>query len=92
MMSLHPVSLGIAFLGAVSYSICLNGRRALYQNLRYMLPVVILTALINPVFSHQGDDPAVSAVRQSADARIYSVWYSGCCNAGDSTVLVLILQ
>ena len=54
MMSLHPVSLGIAFLGAVSYSICLNGRRALYQNLRYMLPVVILTALINPVFSHQG--------------------------------------
>lgn len=54
MMSLHPVSLGIAFLGAVSYSICLNGRRALYQNLRYMLPVVILTALINPAFSHQG--------------------------------------
>ena len=36
MMSLHPVSLGIAFWGAVSYSICLNGRRALYQNLRYM--------------------------------------------------------
>ena len=54
MMSLHPVSLGIAFWGAVSYSICLNGRRALYQNLRYMLPVVILTALINPAFSHQG--------------------------------------
>ena len=54
MMSLHPVCLMIAFMGAFAYSVCLGGRKAVLRNLRYMIPVIILTALINPAFSHQG--------------------------------------
>ena len=48
MMSLHPVCLMIAFMGAFAYSVCLGGRKAVLRNLRYMIPVIILTALINP--------------------------------------------
>ena len=50
----HPVCLVISFICAFVYSVYLNGRKALKFNLVFMLPMLIITALINPLFNHQG--------------------------------------
>lgn len=54
MFFMHPVCLGISLICAFTYSIYLNGKRALCFNLKYMLPMLAVTALINPVFNHEG--------------------------------------
>ena len=50
----HPLCLGISLVCALTYSIYLKGKKAVRFNLVYMLPLLIITALINPAFSHQG--------------------------------------
>lgn len=50
----HPVCLGISLVCALTYSIYLKGKKAVRFNLIYMLPLLIITALINPAFSHRG--------------------------------------
>ena len=50
----HPVCLGLSLIGALAYSIYLKGRKAVRLNLVYRLPLLVITALINPAFSHQG--------------------------------------
>lgn len=50
----HPVCLGISLVCALTYSIFLKGKKAVRFNLVYMLPLLVITALINPAFSHQG--------------------------------------
>jgi energy-coupling factor transport system permease protein len=50
----QPVCLGISFIGAFVYSVMLKGRDGIKTNLIYMLPLIVLTAVLNPAFSHQG--------------------------------------
>lgn len=50
----HPVCLGMSFICGLSYSIYLKGKKAVRFNLKYMLPLLIMTMLINPAFSHEG--------------------------------------
>ena len=50
----HPACLVISFICAFIYSLYLNGRKALKFSLVYMLPMLIVTALLNPAFNHQG--------------------------------------
>lgn len=50
----HPVSLGISLAGSLCYAICLRGRRAVRASLLYLLPMVVMAALINPAFNHAG--------------------------------------
>jgi len=54
MLLLHPLTLAISFGGAFVYSCRLSGRRALRFNLLYLLPLLLLMALMNPLFNHQG--------------------------------------
>ncbi len=54
MIFMHPVCLLISLACSLSYSIYLNGARAARFSLRYMLPLLLLTALINPMFNHEG--------------------------------------
>ena len=54
MVFMHPVCLSVSLLCAITYSVYLNRRKAVSFNLRYMLPILILTALINPLFNHAG--------------------------------------
>ncbi len=54
MFLMHPVCLAVSLLCAFTYSVYLNGRKALRFNLKYMLPMLAVTALINPAFSHEG--------------------------------------
>ena len=50
----HPLCLLISLTCSISYSVYLNGKKALRFNLLYMLPLFIISALINPAFSHEG--------------------------------------
>ena len=54
MFFLHPVFLGISLVCSVSYAILLKGRRTAKFYLWGMLPSILLMALINPAFNHQG--------------------------------------
>ena len=50
----HPVCLAVSFMCAFTYSIYINGRKTVRFTLVYMLPLLIITALLNPVFNHEG--------------------------------------
>lgn len=54
MFFLHPLCLAISLFFAIVYSLKLKGRAALRFNLRVLLPVFLLTVLINPIFNHAG--------------------------------------
>ena len=51
---LHPVCLCISLLSGFTYSVMLKGRKAIKNNLIYMLPMIVAMALINPAFNHDG--------------------------------------
>ena len=54
MFFMHPISLLISLASALTYAIYLNGRKAVQFSLRYMLPMMLLAAVTNPVFNHAG--------------------------------------
>ncbi|CEN78190.1 energy-coupling factor transporter transmembrane component T [Paraclostridium sordellii] len=54
MFFMHPIFLLISLLTAFIYSVMLNGKRAVKFNILYMIPILIVTSIINPAFSHKG--------------------------------------
>ena len=54
MCFMHPICLGVSLVTALTYSIYLRGKKAVRFSLLYMLPMMILAALINPAFNHEG--------------------------------------
>ena len=54
MFYMHPVFLALSLAGSVSYSIYLKGRKTVKVFLIGMLPVCLLTMVMNPLFSHAG--------------------------------------
>lgn len=55
MPCIYPSGLpGMSFIGAFVYSVLLRGYDGFRTNIKYMIPLILLTALINPAFSHQG--------------------------------------
>ena len=54
MFFMHPICLFISFFCCFTYSIMLKGKNAVKENLIYMMPMMIITALINPLFNHEG--------------------------------------
>lgn len=55
MFIMHPIFLAISLLGAITYSIYLNGKRALRFNIFIVVPALLLMAIINPTFNHRGE-------------------------------------
>ena len=55
MLLLHPVCLAVSLAAAFAYSVYLNGARAVRFNLLCLLPLLLLTALLNPAFNHAGE-------------------------------------
>lgn len=51
---MHPVCLCISLVCSFTYSVMLKGKKQIKKNLIYMLPMLILTALLNPAFNHEG--------------------------------------
>jgi len=54
MFFMHPVLLILSFIAAAIYALFLNGKKALRIGLIFMLPLLIFTAILNPLFNHQG--------------------------------------
>ncbi len=50
----HPLYLGVSLVSAVIYSIYLKGKKGIRFQLLCLLPLMIITMLLNPLFSHQG--------------------------------------
>ena len=54
MFWMHPACLLISLVGAILYSINLNGHKAMHFQLCYMLPMIGLAMVVNPAFNHEG--------------------------------------
>ena len=54
MFLMHPVFLGVSILCAGVYLWYLLGARGLVRQVGYLLPVLAFTAMLNPLFSHEG--------------------------------------
>ena len=54
MFFMHPIFLIISLTSTFIYSVVLKVRRALKFNILYMLPLMLITAFINPAFNHEG--------------------------------------
>lgn len=51
----HPVYMVLSFAAACSYALLLQGwRKTLKTNLLFMLPMMLMVALVNPLFNHYG--------------------------------------
>lgn len=50
----HPIAVVTAFLCAFLLALTTSGKRAVRFNLRFILPVFLLTAAINPLINHEG--------------------------------------
>ena len=50
----HPLAQGISIMCAVIYAVSINGKKSVIFLLKYCLPMVLLTAFINPAFNHEG--------------------------------------
>ncbi|MBE7024139.1 MAG: energy-coupling factor transporter transmembrane protein EcfT [Ruminococcaceae bacterium] len=54
MFFMHPVCLGVSFVCGFLFSLFLKGKSAIRTNLFYILPLMLVTAAVNPLFNHQG--------------------------------------
>ena len=50
----HPLTQGISLVCAIVYAVQTEGKKAVLFCLKWCLPMVLLTAFINPAFSHEG--------------------------------------
>ena len=50
----HPLAQGISLVCAIVYAVQTEGKKAVLFCLKWCLPMVLLTAFINPAFSHEG--------------------------------------
>ena len=54
MVLTHPLAQAISLLCAIAYAVQADGKKAVLFTLRWCLPVMLLTAFMNPAFSHEG--------------------------------------
>ncbi len=51
---MHPFCLGISLMCGFIYSVMVKGRKAIKTNLIFAFPMLILMAIMNPLFNHEG--------------------------------------
>ena len=54
MCFMHPACLVISLGSATAYNLYLKGRKGLRFSLRFLLPMMVLAAVLNPAFNHEG--------------------------------------
>ena len=54
MLLTHPVAQTLALVCAVTYEVSVEGKKSVMFLLKFCLPMVLLTAFINPAFNHEG--------------------------------------
>ena len=50
----HPAALIISLFASIFYAGILVGRKALFSSLLFVLPVMVFSAVLNPLFNHEG--------------------------------------
>jgi len=55
MCLMHPACLAVSVGSAFAYCLYLKGRQAARTALKYLLPMALLAAVVNPAFSHEGE-------------------------------------
>ena len=50
----HPLAQGISLVCAAAYAVQAEGKKAVLFTLKWCLPIMLLTAFMNPAFSHEG--------------------------------------
>ncbi len=50
----HPLAQVISLCCAAAYAVSINGKKSVLFLLKYCLPMVIITAFVNPAFNHEG--------------------------------------
>ena len=50
----HPLAQGISLACACIYAVQTQGKKAVLFTLRWCLPIMLMTAFVNPAFSHEG--------------------------------------
>ena len=104
MFLMHPVFLAISVVCAGAYLWYLLGARGFVRQVGYLLPVLLFTAALNPLFSHSGEtvlfllgngDPvtweAVCFGLASAVLMGASILWFTCCNAVFTTDKIIYL-
>ena len=54
MCFMHPACLVISLGSATAYNLYLKGRKGLRFSLAFLLPMMVLAAILNPAFNHEG--------------------------------------
>lgn len=93
MFILQPVYLLISFVSACAYLLYLQGKKGMLRQVGYLVPLLILMAILNPLFNHEGttvlwylpnDNPitleAVCFGLASAAMMGASIVWFNCCN------------
>ena len=50
----HPLAQGISLFCAILYGVQTEGKKAVLFAFRWCLPILLLTAFMNPAFNHEG--------------------------------------
>ena len=74
MFLMHPVCLILSLICALTYALLLNGRRAMRLTLCGLLPLLVLTTILNPLFSHEGAT-ILTYLPDGNPLTAESVWY-----------------
>ena len=74
MCLMHPVCLGISLAAAVTYHVTLKGRKGARFSFVFMLPVMLLAAVVNPVFNHEGAT-ILGYLPSGNPLTLESIWY-----------------
>ena len=86
MFLMHPVSLGITLFCAVIYIAVLKGKKAAFISILSAVPVMLLGAVINPLFNHEG--VTVITYLKSGNPLTLEAFYYGIAAA---TMLVAVI-
>ena len=93
MFIIQPVYLVISMLSGCAYLLYLQGRRGMARQVGYLLPILLMMAVMNPLFNHEGmtilwylpnDNPiTLEAIAYGIAAAVMMgasiVWFN-CCN------------
>lgn len=54
MFFLHPVFLSISLFSSLIYSYVLNGKQVVKFTISYIIPITLMSIILNPLFNHEG--------------------------------------
>lgn len=92
MFIMNPVCLAVSFLCALVTALYLNGKKAVRLSLVFLLPMILLIVLVNPVFNHEGMTILTYFPWDNPNPRINHLRYCKCIFAFVNSFMVFFIQ